>query len=687
MPREDIPNIIRATQLGDVCVSWLFVRPESEIISHAVTYWKPALACQALGLLAPNDTVVRKTLWPVTQHTLLNPDWGGLLQRAKPDALVTKRLSGEQLTVACAKYFPYRHKEGSCDHPSAVRIFQTLKDNYNLSVNFRNVFFVKELVRGIYRQEWDMTYVLLVIQEDDVFISELPLISLGHETFFSRKSASRTVTLSQVSWESRRIMAATLTLIGLVALTQALITEGVRPSVQGAADTVSLLMAAVLGTSTTERTRGIRRGRFLRRALFGIWFVFILPLSTYLRSELTSILTLKRPLDRIDTLEELGDALDGGAVAPCCLDQGDDADECQRGDQDSSRLPADFRERDGSMGALARKERLVAKKDEREIKGEDFMFRRNSVEAGHVPFLKTLKDNYNLSVNFRNVFFAEEMARGMYRQEWDMTYVLLVIPEHEVFISEFPHIFLGHETFFSRKSASRTVTLSEVSWESRRIMAATLTLIGLVALTQALITEGVRPSVQGAADTVSLLLAAVLATSTTEPARGIRRGRFLRRALFGIWFVFIFPLSAYLRSELTSILTLKRPLERIDTLEELEDALDGGAVAPCVLANTVPHYQLTVNESDVADGSLMRKLRAAFKLHGPEKLSARKYSHCLACALRNDRVCYGLFEMEDVRGWLFEGVSRRLSSGPNPADPVAVTSTVNDDAGCTTLLW
>ncbi|KAL1448397.1 hypothetical protein MTO96_044075 [Rhipicephalus appendiculatus] len=257
---------------------------------------------------------------------------------------------------------------------------------------------------------------------------------------------------------------------------------------------------------------------------------------------------------------------------------------------------------------------------------------------------QALKDNCNLSVNFRNVYSVDELLRGTYLREWDVTYVFAVIGEQEVFSSDFPLIVLRHETFFSHKRTCRTVTLFEVGWESRRVVVATLALIGLVALTQVLITEGVRPTVHRASEVVSLLLAAVLATSTTEPARRIQHRRFIRRALFGLWFVFILPLSTYLRSELTSILTLKRPHDRIDTLEELEDALDEGAVAPCVPANSAAHYHLMDNEKDMPGGLLMRKLRAAFKLHDLEEVLTRKYSHCLACALRNDRVCYGILE-------------------------------------------
>ncbi|KAL1481320.1 hypothetical protein MTO96_015754 [Rhipicephalus appendiculatus] len=171
-----------------------------------------------------------------------------------------------------------------------------------------------------------------------------------------------------------------------------------------------------------------------------------------------------------------------------------------------------------------------------------------------------------------------------------------------------------------------------------------MTMLVLVAVTQVLVTEGLRPTVHGATGTVTLLLAAVLATSATEPVTRTRRSRFLVRALFGLWFVSILPLSAYLRSELTSIVTLRRPAERIDTLEELEDALDRGDMAPCASTDSAAYFQLVEDEAYTAQVPLMRKLRAAFERHGPEKLRTLRFPDCLACALRHDRVCYAILE-------------------------------------------
>ncbi|KAL1478529.1 hypothetical protein MTO96_016214 [Rhipicephalus appendiculatus] len=229
MPREDIPKLINGSRLSDLCVSWLFVRPQSEILSHATTPWKPVLACQKVFLLALNESVGSKPLRNVTQSTVSTHRFMGPLQDTETYGPELKRLSGQKLTVACTKYASYGHNASSCDHAFASAIFRLLKGK------------MQRFLRLPYSKPKE----------------HVPLFA-------------------------------------------------------GSTGTVALLLASVLGTSTPEPVASARSGRFLSRALFGLWFVFVLPLSCYFRSELTSIVTLKRPAQRIDTLEELEYALDMG---------------------------------------------------------------------------------------------------------------------------------------------------------------------------------------------------------------------------------------------------------------------------------------------------------------------------------------------------------------------------------------
>ncbi|KAH6923722.1 hypothetical protein HPB50_005657 [Hyalomma asiaticum] len=100
------------------------------------------------------------------------------------------------------------------------------------------------------------------------------------------------------------------------------------------------------------------------------------------------------------------------------------------------------------------------------------------------------------------------------------------------------------------------------------------------------------------------------------------------------------PLSMYFRTELTSILTLRRPANRMDTLKKLEDALERREVAPCVVEQSAYHNDLVVEAESELQPSLMHKLHLAFKRHGDGGL-VKDVEGCLQCAQRPDRVCYG----------------------------------------------
>ncbi|KAL3243375.1 hypothetical protein MRX96_020588 [Rhipicephalus microplus] len=99
------------------------------------------------------------------------------------------------------------------------------------------------------------------------------------------------------------------------------------------------------------------------------------------------------------------------------------------------------------------------------------------------------------------------------------------------------------------------------------------------------------------ADSVTLLLASVLATSAPLPGNVSRRV-IAGVALYYLWFLAILPLSSYFRSELTSKVTIKAPGDRIDTLQKLEDALDRHEVAPCATLNTAPTQHLISSLTD-----------------------------------------------------------------------------------------
>ncbi|KAL1446897.1 hypothetical protein MTO96_044454 [Rhipicephalus appendiculatus] len=97
------------------------------------------------------------------------------------------------------------------------------------------------------------------------------------------------------------------------------------------------------------------------------------------------------------------------------------------------------------------------------------------------------------------------------------------------------------------------------------------------------------------------------------------------------------PLSQYFQSELTSLVTVGRPANNLDTLQELEAALDAGVAAPCV-SKEAASWDGIVNIDHPT--TLGKKLRASL-LKNRHKLVTDSGSHsCFECARRSGSVCY-----------------------------------------------
>ncbi|KAL1469013.1 hypothetical protein MTO96_041098 [Rhipicephalus appendiculatus] len=68
------------------------------------------------------------------------------------------------------------------------------------------------------------------------------------------------------------------------------------------------------------------------------------------------------------------------------------------------------------------------------------------------------------------------------------------------------------------------------------------------------------------------------------------------------------PLSQYFRCELTSLVTVGRPASSLDTLEELEAALDAGAAAPCVPTESATLKSLTHTDQPTTLGKKLQRV-------------------------------------------------------------------------------
>ncbi|KAL1431624.1 hypothetical protein MTO96_014030 [Rhipicephalus appendiculatus] len=80
-------------------------------------------------------------------------------------------------------------------------------------------------------------------------------------------------------------------------------------------DSFLFLLASFYGTASPVPRK--RVAPFTRTLVCSVWFLAILPLSSYYRSQLVSQLSVRFQVDLIDTLDELDDALSRNAITPC----------------------------------------------------------------------------------------------------------------------------------------------------------------------------------------------------------------------------------------------------------------------------------------------------------------------------------------------------------------------------------
>ncbi|KAL1478543.1 hypothetical protein MTO96_016228 [Rhipicephalus appendiculatus] len=177
------------------------------------------------------------------------------------------------------------------------------------------------------------------------------------------------------------------------------------------------------------------------------------------------------------------------------------------------------------------------------------------------------------------------------------------------------------DTFYSRVDDRRVVSLQEVASGSWKVLAATVALPAIFAFVYVVVGDERRSIFRAVSDAAFFLLATFLATSTVQP-KAVGRAGVARRALLGLWLATLLPLAVYFRSELTAVITLKRPAYRIDTLQKLEDALDRRQVAPCITRTTrmLDYFHVQPRSGHLSRQSLLMKLRFAFEQRGAEAL-------------------------------------------------------------------
>ncbi|KAL1481314.1 hypothetical protein MTO96_015749 [Rhipicephalus appendiculatus] len=298
-----------------ICASWLHAAFYPVNLAVAKKIRLTLSPCQVFGVLEMRGARIKSAVWPLTSSVSHNPSTEEVRSMLRIESPNIKRLSGKQLTVGCVVGAFYGGGEHSCDHQGVIFILECL-NQANVSVNVQHLGMFGS-VRGKTRYDnWDVLFLSTRLNADIVLDADIPNFEMIQETFYSRLNDDRVVTLSEVVNDSWPLFASTFVLLLAVALVLAKMEDCQLPPLQRIADSVTLLLACVLATSA-PLPGNVSRRAIAGVALYYLWFLAILPLSSYFRSELTSKVTVKAPGDRIDTLQKLEDALDRHEVAPC----------------------------------------------------------------------------------------------------------------------------------------------------------------------------------------------------------------------------------------------------------------------------------------------------------------------------------------------------------------------------------
>ncbi|KAL1442406.1 hypothetical protein MTO96_046428 [Rhipicephalus appendiculatus] len=257
-------------------------------------------------------------------------------------------------------------------------------------------------------------------------------------------------------------------------------------------------------------------------------------------------------------------------------------------------------------------------------------------------FLCSLLNEMNVSLTHTRVTSDRAAASLVIGGQVDILLRLTALTERMAEVFSFADADIHYDTFYARANDTRSVSVFTVLSYSAWGVALTL----LSALTATLVLTSLnsvnnwKAFLQGVLREATFLTASLLATSVPEP----RNHSYLRtrRSVYACWIMAILSLSVYIRSQMTALVTVVQPANHLDTLEELEQALDAGDVAP-VVARDSAHFTI-LGSASLHSSSLLRKLNAAYKRHSKEDLIAPTLEDCFLQAERHDRVCYSALQ-------------------------------------------
>ncbi|KAL1445954.1 hypothetical protein MTO96_044739, partial [Rhipicephalus appendiculatus] len=237
---------------------------------------------------------------------------------------------------------------------------------------------------------------------------------------------------------------------------------------------------------------------------------------------------------------------------------------------------------------------------------------RNSASEEKIPnfcqkrqykfFIKLLQLQ-NASLILEHFYDLKEACWRLWLGELDM--LVLNMALESTCMLDFARIEVIAETFYTRANGTRVISFFEILSSSAPGVALTVSCVALCALLLAAMNSG-RSFSKSAFVEITFLLATLFAQSSPIPRHHRHAGS--RRVIYLFLLLGLFPLSVYIRGELTSCITVTRPVNYLDTLDELGRALDDGTVAACAAKGTSQAKAMTTRGQG-SSSSIMRKLQ------------------------------------------------------------------------------
>lgn len=202
--------------------------------------------------------------------------------------------------------------------------------------------------------------------------------------------------------------------------------------------------------------------------------------------------------------------------------------------------------------------------------------------------------------------------------------------------NSFADVEFGYKTFYALANSTRVLSMIEAMGSSSCVVLALLCLL-LCSMTiaAARVTAVSRHFIFILSEEALFLLAPLLSTSSPVPRLG--REVNIRLSVYALWLALMLSFSVYLRSELTSMVTVLRPADHIDTLAKLEKGLDDDKVLLCVTKQSSDINYLKADASSA--GVSVDKLRGSYLKNINKIIVKNSQPDCLRCALGKNRVC------------------------------------------------